>query len=784
MLASVFGTCNAPGLTELWGTAPLHGGVVSRAIRNSGLHEPREPDRCLSVQWTPPERATGRRRSPRLDGSFVFFWRLFVPALLCFPLPGIGSEEDAKAKGTGSGVDLDVQLGYHGIARVGTWFPVRIDVRNAGPSLRGVLAIEPEVSLEALSRTVVLELPQGTRKRLETVAFCHATYQRRWEIRLSAGGKRTRPVTALEVSTRKVLSVDTPWALVLGRRFPSPLAGLSPPAESDAPVWTSIRPEDLPDSPLLWEAIDGLYLSSAQAVNVTPSQVSALGAWVHRGGHLLVGFSDVADLDHAPWLGALLPVEISHMVTLTGAVAAVTWAQPQTGVRTAEGPPVVPSEDQAIQPTVVPLGQGSIRDGEVRAWWGDQPLVVTSRRGSGRVTVVLTDLERQPWSDWALQGGHWNALWEWPSRAQTAHRSSHRIQEWSRPEEEMLLGLLQTDQIRSLPWGWVLALVVVYVVLIGPVDYRWTRRSRRPILTWLRLPVYAVLFAGVIYGIGYWHRAGVSEWNELNVVDVDLSAPKALWRGWTFVSLYSPRTGLYPVGAAHAAGGLRSAWAERGWGWDWNQRSVVQQVGAGWEGELYVPIWTSRNWVYDWYAELEVPVEVHVEAASDQWTVEIRNRLPQSLTQVHLVVESAVFPLQSVGPLQTLRETTAGRAGEDRDNMLGRVESRLNMARLPRGWPSGGNKQRPLWCEGATAVSLGLRAVSGGGSADSPLRSLGVPLASAQSYVWLLVWVEEHRPLPMTAQFQPTRLRYGTLYRIRVPVSLAPIPSHDTGTTS
>ncbi len=752
---------------------------------NSGLHEAREPDRCFSVQPTPAECGMGRRRSRRFDGSFVFFWRLVVPSLLCFLLPGVCSEEDAKAKGTGGGVHLNVQLGYHGIVRVGTWFPVRIDVRNAGPSLRGVLAIEPEVAREDLSRTVVLELPQGTRKRLETVAFSHATYQRRWEIRLSAGGKRTRPVTALEVSTLKVLGVETPWALVLGRRFPSPLAGLSPAAESDAPVWTSIRPEDLPDSPLLWEAIDGLYLSSAQAVNLTPSQVRALGAWVHRGGHLLVSLSEAADLDNAPWLGALLPVEVSHMVTMTGAVEAVTWAQPQTGVRTTEGPLLVPSENQALEPMVVSLGRGSIRDGEVRLWWGDQPLVVTSWRGSGRVTVVLTDLERQPWSGWALQGGHWNALWNWPSRGQTTQRSSHSVREWSRPEEEILLGLLQTDQIRSLPWGWVLALLVVYVVLIGPVDYRWTRRSRRPMLTWLRLPVYAVVFAGVIYGISYWHRAGVSEWNELNVVDVDLSAPKSLWRGWTFVSLYSPGTELYPVGATHAAGGLRSAWAERGWRWDWDLRSVIQQVGAGWEGELHVPIWTSRDWVYDWYAELEAPVEVRAEAASDHWTVEIRNRLPQSLSRVYLVVESAVFPLQSVGPLQTLRETTAGRAGENRDSVLGHVRSRMNLAHLPKGWPSGGDAQRPLWSEGATVVSLGVgRAASGDEPVGSPLRSLSVPVASAQSSVWLLAWVEEHRPMPMTARFRPERLRYGTLYRIRVPVSLAPIPSHDPGTTS
>ena len=75
-------------------------------------------------------------------------------------------------------------------------------------------------------------------------------------------------------------------------------------------------------------------------------------------------------------------------------------------------------------------------------------------------------------------------------------------------------------QVHKLPVTWLLLLLLVYLVVIGPLDQYWLKRINRPMLTWITFPCYVVLFSLLIYFIGYKLRAGESEWNELHLVDV------------------------------------------------------------------------------------------------------------------------------------------------------------------------------------------------------------------------------------------------------------------------
>ncbi len=80
-------------------------------------------------------------------------------------------------------------------------------------------------------------------------------------------------------------------------------------------------------------------------------------------------------------------------------------------------------------------------------------------------------------------------------------------------------------------------------------------------LTWITFPCYVLLFSGLIYWIGFHLRNGELEWNELNVVDILDSGDGAVFRGQTYISIYSPVNGHYRMGSEHplrpSAGSLR-----------------------------------------------------------------------------------------------------------------------------------------------------------------------------------------------------------------------------------
>ena len=81
-------------------------------------------------------------------------------------------------------------------------------------------------------------------------------------------------------------------------------------------------------------------------------------------------------------------------------------------------------------------------------------------------------------------------------------------------------GMIDSQQVRKLPVGWLLLLLIAYLVVIGPLDQYWLKKINRQMLTWITFPAYVAFFSLLIYFIGYKLRAGETEWNELHVVDV------------------------------------------------------------------------------------------------------------------------------------------------------------------------------------------------------------------------------------------------------------------------
>ena len=262
---------------------------------------------------------------------------------------------------------------------------------------------------------------------------------------------------------------------------------------------------------------------------------------------------------------------------------------------------------------------GEVRDGQVVVAAGDKPLIVTANRGRGRVTLLLFSPEREPFRSWKNLPTFWAKLAEVPG---AWYVSADYRQQGGWSSDGIFGAMIDTRQVHKLPVTWLLLLLMVYLVVIGPLDQYWLKRIGRPMLTWITFPCYVVLFSLLIYFIGYKLRAGESEWNELHLVDVLLKGRAGgAARADLRVGLFARQPAI-PLEGRQEFATLRSEFAgtmeRRAAG---REGDLHAGGGRSFKAEIFVPVWTSQLFVSDWWQPAPVPLSVTVVPQGGQWQV-------------------------------------------------------------------------------------------------------------------------------------------------------------------
>ncbi|MFN8567732.1 MAG: hypothetical protein U0Z44_09485 [Kouleothrix sp.] len=106
--------------------------------------------------------------------------------LLALLLMLLGAAAGVRAQGQTPITINDVRAGYEGAYRLGEWFPVVVDVSNAGPDLRAVLewSLPGRFDEPVFQRTI--DLPRGSRKRVVLEVYT-ASFVRNGMVRLLDG---------------------------------------------------------------------------------------------------------------------------------------------------------------------------------------------------------------------------------------------------------------------------------------------------------------------------------------------------------------------------------------------------------------------------------------------------------------------------------------------------------------------------------------------------------------------------------------------------------------------
>ena len=282
-------------------------------------------------------------------------------------------------------------------------------------------------------------------------------------------------------------------------------------------------------------------------------------------------------------------------------------------------------------------------------------------------------------------------------------------------------------------------------------------------------------FSALIYFIGFHLRAGELEWNELNVVDILPDNERAVLRGQTYVSIYSPNNASYRLASNQKFASLRGEYLGNFGGSQEGSRAIVDQTGNKFQAEASVPVWTSQLFVSDWVEPSALPLDMNVRRVGEQWEVTIDNGLGHAVPVLRVIVGGRVYLLNDLPAGQKKTYTLQASQGSLLSDAVRQYGDRFRHA-VQELHNSFGNNSDPITdvAQGAVAASF-LSFINNTGQESwnnfTGPANLDLSRYAGGPYAILLAWDANYSPTSLN-QFTPKRFHRNTLYRLVTPVKL------------
>jgi hypothetical protein len=415
-------------------------------------------------------------------------------------------------------------------------------------------------------------------------------------------------------------------------------------------------------------------------------RLDALLEWVRRGGRLVVSVGQNAGVAASfPVLQELLPMRLpAENLTEQVKDLAMEWHTHTVGEKktklnalAAKGGtfPLVRFEPQPNRGArqLVPPADTLRREGARRA-------IVQAPYGLGRVTLVGFDLDRSPFVDYDERPRAWDLILRECGANRAPQSFNKNNYSYSGIAEDELANEMRqhADAFASVPvisFGWVAAFIVLYTLLIGPVEYYVLKKVfKRLELTWITFPIIVLTVSAIAYFSAYALKGSDMKVNKIDIVDVDPATNRVYGRTW--FTVFSPRIDTYRVGLEPAPGWFAAGGAHGGALVDWTG------AGSGRRGGLFrrsyqyglaqpgdpatarfadglvdvpIQVWSTKGFTADWSAMLDkqappvVSDLVHPPANPAHVVGTFTLNLPfKELQDVHLVYAGKAYKWDAI----------------------------------------------------------------------------------------------------------------------------------------
>ncbi len=294
----------------------------------------------------------------------------------------------------------------------------------------------------------------------------------------------------------------------------------------------------------------------------------ALLEWVRRGGKLIVSVgSNSPSLAQMKAFQAILPAPIRIdpptkailELPIYGQFPGTTINEPLRAKNDANT--TFPVANVGINPTRTPrvlmpppdLTRGDGAD--------SQPVVLQMPFGTGRISLVTFDLDQSPFLDYNSRPIFWDWLIRECGSAKGAIApTAASTNTWSSTgdNEDEWASTLRThvdtfDGVPVVSFGWVALFIILYTLLIGPVEYLFLKYVlKRLELTWITFPLIVISVSAAAYFTAYAIKGNDLKINKVDVIDVDVAGGRVYGKTW--FTIFSPRIDSYTIGIEPRAG--------------------------------------------------------------------------------------------------------------------------------------------------------------------------------------------------------------------------------------
>jgi len=401
-----------------------------------------------------------------------------------------------------------------------------------------------------------------------------------------------------------------------------------------------------PDRAVGYESADAVvWLNPDPARMDSPAQREALVGYVRQGGHLVVAAGAAWQALAQSFLAELLPAQpvgsrLVHGLRIADYGMTIDDMDPSP----------IRNPQSAIRNRVV-LMQMEAPHGEVLMKHGEHPVIVRDSFGAGRVTLIGFDPTKRPFTDLKDHKKFWTGI----LAMDTARRNSKQVASMRKISGPLIRSLNDFPGFKPINFMFVGIFLLVYVILIGPVDYFVLKRLKKLHWTWVTFPAIAVISSVLAFWLLSSGRVAGLHANGVSLVDGRAGSDEIT--GTSFMTMLSPRQKRYDVTVKNAV-----TWSlaprefevfsgARGVGMG-RTECYVSPAGQGITG-LLVRIWDAQTLQSSWSARAPALPAAALSRTSNELRGRVTNSTRQELFDVAVLFAGRVIRLGDMRPGQT-----------------------------------------------------------------------------------------------------------------------------------
>jgi hypothetical protein len=432
------------------------------------------------------------------------------------------------------GVSMEAEVGFDGSYLLGHWTPIRVQLQNSGSNLEGSLEVRIKTGQESsLVYSTPVSLPNNSEKEYIIYARMHEV-ERILNINLIDG--KGKLVKTLNVGSLNPASSLNP---VSSDKY---FMGLVTDDQPSLGYWKeklaagnylsnyepiSLDAANFPNRKETLAAFSVLIFNNIDTSSFRPEQINALSSWLKDGGILIIGSG------------------VNGKRTLSGLSGSIISASPSE-LNAWNSLEIF--EEMGKTPILgnAPLQVLAIDTEEASVLVGDEQgsLVWLFEKERGSVYLAGFDLGTEPIISWTGNKLFWENLISQSLTSDDLSLLRYPANKISFSNGlSHVLGSIEAMEMPSITL--ILFLFLFYLALAGPFNYLFLKKIDKREWSWITIPVLSLLFAALIFGLGYNTKGGELIANTISLVKMDSNTSQADLTN--HVGIFIPRRGDYEV---------------------------------------------------------------------------------------------------------------------------------------------------------------------------------------------------------------------------------------------